>query len=60
MRGSSVAGKTTLLYVIAGIVKPDAGVVSVAGADVVKLSEAARDRWCAKHVGYIYRSFRLL
>lgn len=60
LRGSSGAGKTTLLHVIAGLIKPDAGVVSVAGQDVATLSEAARDHWRAKHVGYIYQSFHLL
>jgi ABC-type lipoprotein export system ATPase subunit len=60
LRGSSGAGKTTLLHIVAGIVKPDAGEVHVAGADVAKLSEAARDHWRAKHVGYIYQSFHLL
>lgn len=60
LRGSSGAGKTTLLHVIAGLIKPDSGVVSVAGQDVASSSEAARDHWRAKHVGYIYQSFHLL
>ena len=60
LRGSSGAGKTTLLHIVAGIVKPDSGVVEVAGSDIAQLSEAARDRWRAKHIGYIYQSFHLL
>ena len=60
LRGSSGAGKTTLLHIAAGIVKPDSGVVEVAGSDIAPLSEAARDRWRARHIGYIYQSFHLL
>jgi len=60
LRGSSGAGKTTLLHVLAGIVRPDSGAVHVAGRDITQLSEAARDRWRAAHVGYIYQSFHLL
>lgn len=60
LRGQSGTGKTTLLHVIAGIVRPDAGVVKVAGRDIAPLSEAERDAWRAKHVGYVFQTFNLL
>jgi putative ABC transport system ATP-binding protein len=60
LRGASGTGKTTLLHVIAGIVRAEAGSVKVAGADMAGLDEAARDAWRAKHVGYVFQTFNLL
>jgi ABC-type lipoprotein export system ATPase subunit len=60
LRGASGTGKTTLLHVIAGIVRPDAGTVKVAGRDIAPLSEAERDAWRARHVGYVFQTFNLL
>jgi putative ABC transport system ATP-binding protein len=58
--GVSGRGKTTLLHVIAGITPADAGVVEVAGTDVATLSEAARDRHRAEHVGVVFQTHHLL
>jgi putative ABC transport system ATP-binding protein len=60
LRGASGTGKTTLLHVIAGIVRADAGSVRVAGEDLARLDEAARDMWRARHVGYVFQTFNLL
>ena len=58
--GGSGTGKTTLLNVIAGIVLPDEGRVLIDGTDVAALSEAGRDRFRARHVGYVFQVFNLL
>jgi putative ABC transport system ATP-binding protein len=60
LRGESGAGKTTLLHLIAGILRPDSGRVQLAGRDLAPMSEPARDRWRARHVGYIFQTFNLL
>ena len=60
MVGRSGCGKTYLLHVIAGISTPDSGAVKVAGHDVTRLSEAARDRFRADHVGYVFQTFNLM
>ncbi|MBM3988970.1 MAG: ABC transporter ATP-binding protein [Planctomycetes bacterium] len=60
LRGASGTGKSTLLHLIAGIVRPDAGSVRVAGEDMARLDEAARDAWRARHVGYVFQTFNLL
>src|SRR5688572_12796090 len=58
--GRSGCGKTTLLHVIAGITRPDAGEVQVNGCDITRLTEAGRDRFRADHIGYVFQTFNLL
>ena len=58
--GGSGSGKTTLLNIIAGITMPDAGKVIVRGTEITALSESQRDRFRARHVGYVFQVFNLL
>jgi putative ABC transport system ATP-binding protein len=58
--GQSGSGKSTLLNLIAGILLPDKGEIIVNGTDPTKLSEAARDRFRAANIGYVFQSFNLL
>ncbi|MEI8383501.1 MAG: ABC transporter ATP-binding protein [Planctomycetota bacterium] len=58
--GSSGGGKTTLLNVIAGITTADEGDVLIGGTNVARLSEAARDRFRAERIGYVFQTFNLL
>ncbi|TAJ24403.1 MAG: ABC transporter ATP-binding protein [Planctomycetota bacterium] len=60
LAGASGTGKTTLLHVIAGILTADAGAIELAGADLARLSESARDRHRALHLGYVFQTFLLL
>ena len=60
LQGSSGSGKTTFLNLIAGILQPDAGSISVAGQELTKLSEAGRDRLRAQSIGYVFQTFNLL
>ena len=60
MVGESGSGKSTLLNLIAGILLPDKGEIVVNGTDPTKLSEAARDRFRAANIGYVFQSFNLL
>jgi putative ABC transport system ATP-binding protein len=60
LRGASGSGKTTLLHLIAGILQPDAGRISIAGRDMSALGEAARDRLRAETMGYVFQTFNLL
>jgi putative ABC transport system ATP-binding protein len=60
LRGGSGTGKTTLLHLIAGILRADSGLVEVAGHALGALSEARRDRVRAEHVGYVFQTFNLL
>jgi len=60
VRGRSGGGKTTLLNVIAGLATPDAGKIVVDTTDVTRLPEAARDRFRARHIGFVFQTFNLL
>ncbi|HEX3998363.1 MAG TPA: ABC transporter ATP-binding protein [Pirellulales bacterium] len=58
--GRSGCGKTTLLHIISGIIRPDEGSVMVDDVDVARLPEAARDRLRADKLGYVFQTFNLL
>jgi ABC-type lipoprotein export system ATPase subunit len=60
IRGRSGGGKTTLLNVIAGLATVDEGRIVVNGVDVTRLPEAVRDRFRARHVGFVFQTFNLL
>jgi putative ABC transport system ATP-binding protein len=60
LQGESGLGKTTLLHLIAGILKPDSGRICLAGQDLTALDEPRRDRVRAMSLGYIFQTFNLL
>jgi ABC-type lipoprotein export system ATPase subunit len=60
LQGESGLGKTTLLHLIAGILKPDSGRIWLAGRELTALDEADRDRVRAMSLGYIFQTFNLL
>jgi putative ABC transport system ATP-binding protein len=58
--GRSGCGKTTLLHAIAGIRRIDAGRILIDGTEITGLAESQRDRFRARHVGYVFQTFNLL
>lgn len=58
--GRSGTGKTTLLHILAGILKPDCGEIEVAGQRLDQMGEAARDRHRGCNIGMVYQTFNLL
>jgi putative ABC transport system ATP-binding protein len=60
LHGPSGCGKSTLLGLLAGLLLPQAGRVSLLGTDWQTLSAARRDAFRADHVGYIFQQFNLL
>ncbi|HTL75590.1 MAG TPA: ABC transporter ATP-binding protein [Casimicrobiaceae bacterium] len=60
LMGPSGSGKTTLLNLIAGIDKPDSGVLLVEGVDIAALGETALADWRAAHVGFIFQFYNLI
>lgn len=60
LRGPSGSGKSTLLGLIAGVLQPQAGRISVLGEDMSKLPAAQRDRLRADRMGVIFQMFNLV
>jgi len=60
LHGPSGSGKTTLLGILAGVLAPRSGQVSILGADFASLGSHARDRWRGAHIGYIFQMFNLI
>jgi putative ABC transport system ATP-binding protein len=60
LKGASGSGKSTLLALIAGILTPRAGNVSVLGAPMSSLPSAKRDAHRAARMGVIFQMFNLL
>jgi putative ABC transport system ATP-binding protein len=58
--GPSGSGKTTLLMTAAGLVRPSAGRVEVAGADLSKLDEDGLARFRRDAVGIVFQGFHLV
>ena len=58
--GPSGSGKSTFLSLLAGIVTPQAGGITILGTDIAGLRGAARDRFRAEHFGIIFQMFNLL
>lgn len=58
--GESGCGKSTLLHVIAGLEPIQAGCVSIAGADVAALDEAARAALRREQLSLIFQQFNLI
>jgi len=58
--GRSGTGKTTLLHILAGILRADRGEVEIVGERMDRMGEAARDRHRGRHIGMVYQTFNLL
>ncbi len=58
--GPSGSGKSTLLMAMAGLERPDAGVIEIAGSALAGLDEDALARFRGAHIGIVFQSFHLL
>lgn len=58
--GQSGSGKSSFLNVLAGLLVPESGTVTVCDQTLSNLGEAERDRFRARHIGYIFQTFNLL
>ncbi|HEU4534943.1 MAG TPA: ABC transporter ATP-binding protein [Polyangiaceae bacterium] len=60
LMGPSGSGKSTLLNVIAGLDRPSAGEVEVAGQAIHAMGEGALAAWRARTLGFIFQSYNLM
>ncbi len=58
--GRSGTGKSTLLHLIGGLDRPDAGEISVAGERVTGASERVLSRLRRQRIGFVFQFFHLL
>lgn len=58
--GKSGAGKSTLLYQISLLDLPTDGEITVAGVDILKLSETERTNFRLSKLGYIFQDYALV
>ncbi|MFH1469351.1 MAG: ATP-binding cassette domain-containing protein [Pseudomonadota bacterium] len=60
LTGPNGTGKTTLLHVVSGLLRPDRGGVTVGGARIDGLPEATLDLFRARNVGYLLQGGQLM
>ena len=60
LMGPSGSGKSTLLNLIAGIDRPDHGVLRVGGHDIASMREGALADWRAQNIGFIFQFYNLM
>jgi putative ABC transport system ATP-binding protein len=58
--GPSGSGKSTLMHILAGLDKPTAGEVSIAGTKISKLNDTELTGLRRQHIGFIFQFFNLL
>jgi putative ABC transport system ATP-binding protein len=58
--GPSGSGKSTLLMTLAGLERPDGGVVKIDGRDLGAMSEDALARFRGEKIGVVFQSFQLI
>ena len=58
--GPSGCGKTTFLHLLAGLIRPSAGVIHILGQDLSTLRAMDLDRFRGQHIGLVFQRFHLL
>ena len=58
--GPSGAGKTTLMYTLAGLETPQEGKVTIDGTDIYALSATARSVFRNRNMGFIFQNYLLM
>jgi putative ABC transport system ATP-binding protein len=58
--GQSGSGKTTLLQLLAGLDRPDAGSIQLAGVEISSSSDATVTKLRRREVGFVFQAFNLI
>ncbi len=58
--GPSGAGKTSLLYCLSGLDRPDQGYVGINGTDIYSLSDEKRTRFLRDNVSFVFQQYNLI
>jgi len=54
--GQSGKGKTTLLHLLAGMIRPTGGSIEIQNTDIVKLGNRELDKFRGQHIGIIFQT----
>jgi putative ABC transport system ATP-binding protein len=60
LMGPSGSGKTTLLNIVGGLDEPGRGHVSIAGNNIISMSEEKLARLRLERIGFVFQTFNLL
>jgi putative ABC transport system ATP-binding protein len=58
--GPSGSGKSTLMHILAGLDRPTAGTVSLAGTEITGLGDNELTKLRRNHIGFVFQFFNLL
>ena len=58
--GASGCGKSTLLNMIAGILSPTEGIITIDGKNMTAASQKEKDKFRIQKIGYIFQDFKLI
>ncbi len=58
--GSSGSGKTSLLYCLSGLEKPDEGLVRIRNKEITSMKQSELSKVFRKDIGFIFQSYNLI
>lgn len=58
--GPSGVGKTTLLYLMAGLLPPSDGTISIDNTELSSLSRRKMDRFRGEHIGIVFQQYHFI